>query len=314
MSFDLKRLFKMRDKIKISAVKNKSELLTSACRQLRIGANKMNKEPKREYFINKNHASEGNLKEAWKTMNKVVNKRSKTTRIWYLNVGSNSIIGPVGIANSMNEFFWFVSDELCKDIPDTEDGLLMCEYAMNSSNPIFDFIPVVSEQVVLTMNKSKTSNGFGLDEISSLVLKIGTPILAEPLSWLFNLSLSSGIFPDQYKIAGISPIYKEGLSDIRSNYRPISVLPVISKLFEKLIYDQYYNVLVWNHLLYCQQSSFRRLHLVLICLLKCANDWYQNTEKQTYTSVIFIDVKKAFDTLNQDILIKKLQLYGITGK
>ena len=103
-------------------------------------------------------------------------------------------------------------------------------------------------------------------------------------------------------------------SDIRSNHRPISVLPVISKLFEKLVNDQYYNFLFSNHLLCSHQSSFRRLHTVLTCLLKCTNDWYLNTENGKYTSVTFINFKKAFDTVNHEILVKKLQIYGIRGK
>ena len=164
------------------------------------------------------------------------------------------------------------------------------------------------------MNKFKISHGFGLDEISSFFLKAGISIVAEPLSQLFNLSLSAGIFPDQWKIAMIVPIYKYGKSDNRSSYRPISVLPVISRLFEKLVYDQYYNFLVSSRLLYSQQFSFRLLHSVLTCLLKCTNDWYLNIENGTYTSITFIDLKKAFDTVNHEILINKLQLHGVAGK
>ena len=112
-----------------------------------------------------------------------------------------------------------VGDELCKGIPDTESGFLLGDYAINPSNATFIFTPMVSEQVALAMSK---------------------------------FQLSAGVFPDQWKIAKIAPICMDGLSDIRSNYQPISVLPVISKLFEKLVYDQYYNFLVSNHLLYSQ--------------------------------------------------------------
>ena len=140
------------------------------------------------------------------------------------------------------------------------------------------------------------------------------PVLAEPLSQLFILSLSAGVFPDQWRIARIAPICKDGYSDIRSNYRPILVLPVIPKLFEELVNGQYNKFLVSNHFLYSHQSRFRRPHSVLTCLLKCTNAWYLNTENDKYSSVTFIDLKKAFDTFNHEILVKKLQIYGIRGK
>ena len=115
----------------------------------------------------------------------------------------------------MNEFCCSVGNEVCKDIPDTENVLLKGEYTINPTNAPFIFSSVVSKQVILAMNKFKTSNGF---EISSFSLKAGISILAEPLSQLFSLPLSAGIFPDLWKIARIAPIYKDGKSDNRSNY------------------------------------------------------------------------------------------------
>ena len=140
------------------------------------------------------------------------------------------------------------------------------------------------------------------------------PVLAGSLSRLFNMSMSLGIFPDEWKIARVAPIYKDGSEDENSNYRPISVLPVISRLFEKLVYDQFYGFLNVNKLLFSQQSSFRLLHSVLTCLLKCTNDWYLNLENSEYTAVTFIDLKKAFDTVNHDILRQKLEHYGVKNK
>ena len=103
----------------------------------------------------------------------------------------------------MNEFFCNIGNELYKDIRDTENGLLKGEYTINSTKATFIFSPVVSRQVILAMKKFKTSNGFGLDEISSILLKAGISILAEPLSQLLNFSLSAGIFPDQGKLLGL---------------------------------------------------------------------------------------------------------------
>ena len=117
ISEDLKYLFKARDKIKVSAVKNKSEILMSAYRQMRNKATKMNREAKRVYFSEKLQASQGNLKETWATINKLVNKRSKTTNITALEVDGQTIDDSVGMANSMNDFFCNVGDQLSKDIP-----------------------------------------------------------------------------------------------------------------------------------------------------------------------------------------------------
>ena len=99
------------------------------------------------------------------------------------------------------------------------------------------------------MNKFETSKSFDLDLISSYSLKLSMPILASPLSQIFNLSMSQGIFPGGWKIARVAPVHKSGPTDDQSNYRPISVLPVVARLFEKL-FDQMYSFLNENKLLF----------------------------------------------------------------
>ena len=164
------------------------------------------------------------------------------------------------------------------------------------------------------MRKFKTSQEQRLDKTSSFFLKDGMPILAEPLAELVNLSLSTGVFPDLWKMARIASIHKADATVERSNYRPISVLTVLSRLFEKLVYDQLYNYFISNEILFLRQSSFRKLHSVLTFLLTCNNDWYLNIDSGQYKSVTFIDLKKAFDIVNDDILQKKLELYGARYK
>ena len=111
----------------------------------------------------------------------------------------------------------------------------------------------------------------------------------------------------------MSPIFKEGKLDDRSNYRPISVLPVVSRLFEKLIYGQLYQYLDEHKYLASHQSGFRSLHSVVTCLLKGTSDWFFGIDRGKYTAMIFIDLKKAFDTVDHHKLLDKMQFYGITG-
>ena len=159
--------------------------------------------------------------------------------------------------------------------------------------------------------KTKTSKSFGSDSISCYFLKLALPFIENSLACLFNTSLETSQFPDSWKLAKVTPIFKEGDKADKSNYRPISVLPVISRLFEKLAADQLYQHMYDNGLFSSEQSGFLRLHSTVTCLLKNTDDWYNGLDLGKLVGLVFIDLKKAFDTVDHDILCKKLEYYGI---
>ena len=205
----------------------------------------------------------------------------------------------------MNEFFCTIGDKLSKKIPDKPNPLLSNEYPIDRPSSSFSFSAIMTDKLTASLNKMKTSNGSGSGGITSYFLKIALPIIIGSLFDLFNLSLFSGKFRDGWKIAHSALIFKSGQRDNRFNYRPISVLPFISRLFEKLFYNQFYDYLDTNKLIYRHQSGFRSLHSVVTCLMENTDDWYLNIEKGEYTGLIFIDLKKAFDTMDHDILLQK---------
>ena len=165
--------------------------------------------------------------------------------------------------------------------------------------------------ILLLLDDNKSS---GPSDIPIKILKIAAPIIIPQLVSIFNLSFKNGVFPDLMKLAKVIPIFKSGSKLLVTNYRPISLLSVFSKIFEKLAHQQLYDFLESQSVIYESQFGFQKGRSTLHSLIEIVENIRDCLEKRNYGCGIFIDLKKAFDTVNHKILIQKVEHYGIRGK
>ena len=151
----------------------------------------------------------------------------------------------------------------------------------------------------------KAGKASGLDKISCKLLRAAGNSMHEFLLVVFNLILNTGIFPDDMKLAKITPIYKSGEKTDCGNYRPISVISAVAKILEKLVYDQVFHFLNENKVISNQQSGFRPFHSTETSLLQFANQCLINMNNGLVNGILFLNLKKAFDTVDYKILLSK---------
>ena len=176
----------------------------------------------------------------------------------------------------------------------------------------FYLTPVTAEEIDLIIRNLKNSSS-GWDELSAQILKTAKCFLIDPLVFICNLSMITGTFPDQLKIAKVLPLYKSDDPKIFSNYRPVSVLPVISKVLERIMYNRLIKYLNDNKILYAFQFGFRKNHSAAMALITLVDRISMALENGEFTLGLFLDFSKAFDTINYEIMYMKLFHYGIRG-
>jgi hypothetical protein len=158
-----------------------------------------------------------------------------------------------------------------------------------------------------------SKNSCGFDGISTKLIKQSKHIFIRPLTIIINQMLNTGIFPDQLKLSKVVPIHKKDDENLFTNYRPISLLPSISKCFEKVIFNQLYQYFKINNLFYNAQYGFRDEHSTEYAAYELIDKLIQDLDKKETPVSIFLDLSKAFDTLDHSILLDKLQHYGVNG-
>ena len=171
-----------------------------------------------------------------------------------------------------------LSTIVASEIDAVPNPLLSGDATERNSNVKFEFDSITVKKIRDAIAKIKTTKGFGKENISCYFLKLATPFIEKSLADLFNMSIETSQFPDLWKSARVTPIFKEGDKAEMSNYRPMSVLPVIARLFEKLISNKLYQHMNDNGYFSSEQSGFLRLRSTVTNLIKSTDDWYNGMD------------------------------------
>ena len=157
----------------------------------------------------------------------------------------------------------------------------------------------------------KNSKGLGVDELDSFSVKIAANIIDEPLHHIIMLSLSSGKFPDKWKYAKIIPLFKKDDKLHKKNYRPVAILSPLSKVLERVYYNQLYSYFNNNKLFNRNHHGYRKNRLTQNLLLQIYDRWIQGAKNSKLNGIILIDLSAAFDLVDPSVLCKKLEIYGL---
>ena len=209
-------------------------------------------------------------------------------------------------ANLLNEYFASITNI-------NDEDMTLPKFDKRTSSTL-EFMTITKQEISDIVKCLPLNKASGPDRISHKLLKETVNSISLPLSLLFNLSLQKGIFPSEWKLAHVMPLYKKGDKSDVSNYRPISVISCVGKLFERVVFKHISNYFNENKLLYKYQAGFQTGNSTVQQLIEIYHQICQALDNKEQYCMVFCDVSKAFDRVWHRGLTHKLEMYGIKGR
>lgn len=313
MTAGLIKSIKTKSKLYKNLTVNRSIVNVNKYRKYKHALDKLIAKAKYNYYNDKLNTKMHSSREIWKTLNSMCIKKSKNKANLIHKIINNNktYTNEYDIANCFNKFFSAVGKNLSDKIPNSKIPFM--HYLRNKSQNSFFSSEISFSEIKISIHALNNTKSIRPGTVSSSIIKLCSETIVYPLHFLFNLSLETGVFPDALKIATVIPLHKKGAMSDVSNYRPISLLSVFSKIFEKVMHSRFKNYFNKYNILHENQFGFRKGHSTTDALISSLDYINMSTKSKKFIIGLFCDISKAFDTVNHDILLKKLEFYGIRG-
>jgi len=250
-----------------------------------------------------------NIKKTWSIISDTLNRNRHVLIPDTMIIDGSECSNQQIIAENFNKYFATITERNAAFLTEYENSSF-ADYLNGNINNHFEFHTINDHITKRMINNLKTSHSKGHDGITSELFKLINDDICSSITIIINQSLNSGIFPSRLKIAKITPIHKKGSKDKIENYRPISVLPIISKIFETTIFDQITMYFKTNNMFCPQQYGYKQNSSTELAALDLTDRVVEQLNNKCIPINFFLDLSKAFDSIDHNILISKLIFYG----
>jgi exonuclease III len=268
---------------------------------------------KRTFYQNYFRDNNNNLRKVWQGIKEIISIKTKSNANPVCVMEDDDLLtNPIGISNSFNKYYSNIAENILNKRAYDGDGNFIKYMPDPVPNSLF-FTAVDADEIRNLIKSFDPAKAAGPCSIPPKILNLICESISNPISKIANLSFQTGVHPERLKVAKVVPIFKSGSKMLTSNYRPISLLSNLNKILEKLMFTRVFSFLEKENAIYDKQFGFRPKHSTNHAIISITEKIREALDNDKFACGVFVDLQKAFDTVNHEILLQKLQRYGIRG-